>query len=233
MAQRRMFSLKITDTDVFLEMHVSSQLLYFHLNMHADDDGFVSSPRKIMKTICCGEDDLKVLLSKRYVLGFPSGIVVIKHWRMHNLLRKDRYTSTDYIEEKSLLQIKDNGSYTDKQPTDTLLATKRQPPVPVGKVSKGKVRKGKVKKDKLKDYLFLSDSSFKDLWESFVDMRKKMRKPLTDKAISLTMAKFEKWGIDDAKKSLEKTIECGWTGLFEPKKNSNSEQGALNDWQPK
>ena len=149
-----MFSLKITDTDVFLEMPVSSQLLYFHLNMHADDDGFVSSPRKIMKTICCGEDDLKVLLSKRYVLGFPSGIVVIKHWRMHNLLRKDRYTSTDYIEEKSLLQIKDNGSYTDKQPTDTLLATKRQPPVPVGKVRKGKVS-------------IVKESDFEDLWKRY------------------------------------------------------------------
>ena len=70
---------------------------------------------------------------------------------------------------------------------------------------------------KRKDSLFFSDPSFKDLWESFVDMRKKMRKPLTDKAISLTMSKFEKWGIEESKQSLEKTIECGWTGLFEPK----------------
>jgi len=145
MAQRRMFSLKITDTDAFLEMPVSSQLLYFHFNMHADDDGFVSSPRKIMKTIGCGEDDLKVLLIKRYVLGFPSGIVVIKHWRMHNLLRKDRYTETNYIEEKSLLRIKENGAYTDEQPLDTLLATKRQPNGTTGKVSIGKGRKGKYK----------------------------------------------------------------------------------------
>jgi len=113
MAQRRMFSMQIVDTDAFLDMPHSTQNLYFHLCMRADDDGFISNPKKIMKMINCNEDDLKVLLTKRFLLSFENGIIVIKHWRIHNYIAKDRYKQTPYIEEKNKLTVKDNGAYTE------------------------------------------------------------------------------------------------------------------------
>jgi len=111
---RRMFSPLIVDSDAFLDMPSSAQNLYFHLGMRADDDGFVSNPKKIMKIVNSGEDDLKILFAKRFIIGFDSGIIVIKHWRINNLIRKDWYRETQYLEEKSSLIIKENGSYTEK-----------------------------------------------------------------------------------------------------------------------
>ncbi len=107
-----MFSPDITESDAFLEMPASAHSLYFHLGMYADDDGFVN-PRKIMRMLGSSEDDLKVLLSKRFLLIFASGVVVVKHWKINNLVRKDWYRPTQYVEEKSLLLIKENGAYTD------------------------------------------------------------------------------------------------------------------------
>src|ERR1035437_4275679 len=113
MANKRMFSKQITNADAFLDMPVSSQLLYFHLNMEADDDGFVSNPKRVMRTIGAGEDDLKVLLTKRFLLSFENGVVVIKHWLLHNAIRKDTYKETQYLDEKKRLKLKDNNVYTE------------------------------------------------------------------------------------------------------------------------
>jgi hypothetical protein len=113
MAQKRMFSLHIVDTDAFLEMPMTSQLLYFHLAMRADDEGFVGNPKKVIKMIGSNEDDFKVLVAKRFLLTFKSGVVVIKHWLIHNTIRMDRFNPTNYEEEKSTLFIKKNKSYTD------------------------------------------------------------------------------------------------------------------------
>lgn len=136
-----MLTVKIVDSDAFLDMPLSTQALYFHLNMRADDDGFVNNPKKIQRMIGASEDDLKLLVIKRFILAFESGIIVIKHWRMHNLLRKDRYNPTQYQEELMQLDIKENGSYTERgnqlttnwQPTDNQLA----PQVSIGKDSIG------------------------------------------------------------------------------------------------
>lgn len=114
MAERRMFTQKIIDSDAFLDMPLSTQSLYFHLNMRADDDGFINNAKKIQRMIGASEDDLKLLIAKRFVLAFESGVIVIKHWRMHNLLRKDRYNPTQYQEEFESLMLKDIGSYTEK-----------------------------------------------------------------------------------------------------------------------
>ena len=108
-----MFSKQITTSDAFMDMPISSQLLYFHLNMEADDDGFVANPKRIIKVIGVNSDDLKVLLAKRFLFAFESGVVVIKHWLLHNAVRKDMYKETQYLEEKTTLFIKDNGTYTD------------------------------------------------------------------------------------------------------------------------
>lgn len=113
MAEKRMFSQKIVDSDHFLDMPLSAQALYFHLNMRADDDGFVNNPKKIQRMISATDNDLMLLLSKRFVIGFETGVIVIKHWRMHNTLRKDRYNPTQYQEEFALLKLKDNNSYTE------------------------------------------------------------------------------------------------------------------------
>lgn len=112
MAQKRMFTMKIIDSDVFLDMPATTQCLYFHLNMRADDDGFIGNPKKIMKITNSSEDDLRLLIAKRFVLTFEDGVIVIKHWRMHNTLSRDRYTETSYTDEKRMLLLKDNGSYS-------------------------------------------------------------------------------------------------------------------------
>lgn len=114
MAEKRMFTQKIIDSDAFLDMPLSTQALYFHLNMRADDDGFVNNPKKLQRYIGAGDDDLKLLLAKRFVIGFESGVIVIKHWRMHNTLRRDRYSPTQYQEELALLDVKDNKAYTER-----------------------------------------------------------------------------------------------------------------------
>jgi hypothetical protein len=135
-AERRMFTKKIIDSDAFLDMPLSTQALYFHLNMRADDDGFINNPKKIMRMIGASEDDLKVLCLKRFVIPFESGVMVIKHWKMHNYIQKDRYKPTVYTEELALLEVKENGSYTDCiQAVDNM-----DTQVSIGKVSKGKVR---------------------------------------------------------------------------------------------
>ena len=104
MAQRRMFSKKITDTDKFLEMPLSTQALYFHLNMGADDDGFVDRPKTIQRTVGASDDDLKILLAKNFIISSDTGIVVIKDWRIHNYIRKDTYQPTIYQAEKLALE---------------------------------------------------------------------------------------------------------------------------------
>ena len=113
MANRRMFSLDIIDTDKFLEMPASAQALYFHLGMRADDDGFVNAPRSVMRQSGATEDDMKLLIAKRFVLTFESGVIVIKHWKIHNLIQKDRYKETKYIEEKNRLVLDENNAYTE------------------------------------------------------------------------------------------------------------------------
>ena len=104
--------MKIVDSDAFLEMPLSSQCLYFHLNMRADDDGFVGNPKKIMRMIQATEDDLKILLAKRFLIMFEDNVVVVKHWWMHNTLAKDRYNETSYIDDKAQLYIKENKAYS-------------------------------------------------------------------------------------------------------------------------
>lgn len=125
MAEKRMFTQKIIDSDPFLDMPLSTQALYFHLNMRADDDGFINNPKRIQRTIGASDDDLKLLVAKRFVICFENGVIVIKHWRMHNTLRKDRYNPTQYQEQYALLDVKDNNAYTEKPGNQ--LATTWQP----------------------------------------------------------------------------------------------------------
>lgn len=106
-----MFSLQVVDTDKFLDMPPSSQALYFHLGMHGDDDGFVSSPRKIARCTGCNDDDMRILAAKGFIIPFDSGVLVITDWRVNNTLQNDRYKGTMYQEEKSLLRLEKSGKY--------------------------------------------------------------------------------------------------------------------------
>lgn len=114
MADRRMFAKSIIDSDAFLDMPLSAQALYFHLSMRADDDGFVNNPKRIQRSIGCNDDDFNVLVAKRFVLTFESGIIVIKHWKIHNYIRQDRKKDTTYPDEMALLEEKSNGAYSFK-----------------------------------------------------------------------------------------------------------------------
>ena len=148
MAERRMFCKKITESDAFLDMPLSSQALYFHLNMAADDDGFVNNPKKIVRSIGASEDDYKLLIAKRFIVTFESGVIVIKHWKMHNYIQSDRYKPTDYVEEKAMLGIKSNKAYTlDKSKDVYGMDTKCIQDVSVGKVRLGKDRLDKDKEE--------------------------------------------------------------------------------------
>ena len=112
MAERRMFAKTIIDSDAFLDMPLSTQALYFHLSMRADDDGFINNPRKIQRMTGASDDDLRLLNAKKFIIPFDSGVVVIKHWKIHNYIQSDRYKETVYKEEKAQLRLKENNAYT-------------------------------------------------------------------------------------------------------------------------
>ena len=138
MAERRMFAKTIIDSDAFLDMPMSAQCLYFHLAMRADDDGFLNNPKKVQRMIGASDDDYKLLLLKRFLILFESGVVVIKHWKIHNYIRNDRYKPTVYKEEKALLQEKENGAYTLGIPDGIPDGYQMETQVRLGKDRKGK-----------------------------------------------------------------------------------------------
>lgn len=111
MASKRMIAKSIVDSDNFLEMPTTAQLLYFHLLVRGDDEGFIDNPRSIMRNVRCTEDDMRILIAKQYIIPFESGIVVIKHWKIHNYIRKDRLKATEYVDEKAMLSIGSNDVY--------------------------------------------------------------------------------------------------------------------------
>lgn len=142
MAERRMFAKTIIDSDAFLDMPVTARLLYYDLAMRADDDGFVNSPKKIMRMIGVSQDDMSILIMRKFIIPFDNGIVVIKHWRIHNYIRKDTYNETTYKEEKAMLSFDENKAYTLKsQQCDNAVdgsSTERGRLVDTGKVRLGK-----------------------------------------------------------------------------------------------
>ena len=119
MAERRMFTRSVVDSDAFLEMPLSAQALYFHLNMRADDDGFVNNAKSITNYVSATPDDLSILIAKRFVICFNSGVIVIKHWKIHNTLKSDRYHPTDFQEELAKICVKPNKAYAERLPAAT------------------------------------------------------------------------------------------------------------------
>lgn len=143
MAEKRMFSNKVIGSDAFLEMPDSTQNLYFHLSMYADDDGFVDKVKTIMRMTGKKEDDLKLLIAKSFIIPFESGVIVIKHWKINNYLRSDRYHETQYLNEKLLLSEEKNGEYVVGTPTGIPAVT-----IDKNRLDKNSIEKEKVKKEK-------------------------------------------------------------------------------------
>ena len=175
MADKRMFSLKIVDSDLFLDMPLSSQCLYFHLSMRADDDGFVNNPKKIIKIIGANEDDLKILIAKGFVIVFEQGIIVITHWKINNFIRKDRYKPTLYENEVQSLSQTKNGMYIKEvgcHLVDQRL-TSGQPSIDKGRLDKVNIDKGREESTpppnskKYGEYqnIILTDEQYKALQE--------------------------------------------------------------------
>ncbi len=142
MAERRMFAKSIIDSDAFLDLPQSTQLLYFHLAMRADDDGFVNNPKRVARTVGCGDDDAKLLLAKQFIISFESGVIVIRHWRMHNYIQKDRYHETVYKDEKALIKTDENKIYLPLDAECIQDVYKTDTEVSIGEVSIGKVSIG-------------------------------------------------------------------------------------------
>ena len=177
MAERRMFAKTIIDSDAFLDMPLSTQALYFHLSMRADDEGFINNPKKIQRMVGASEDDLKLLMAKNFIIPFDSGIVVIKHWKIHNYIRGDRIKKTVYTEEAALLHEKESGAYT-LEPASVLplsgecqsSGSQMSAQVRLGKDRLGKVRgEDKAPRHKHGEYknVLLSDEDLAKLKEEF------------------------------------------------------------------
>ena len=155
MAQKRMFDKTITNNDNFLEMPDSTQNLYFHLSMEADDDGFVDNWKSIMRMTGKKNDDLKLLIAKSFIIPFETGVIVIKHWRINNYLRKDRYHQTKYLKEKSLLTIEENEAYELKKDGGIPIGNREENSIEENSIEENSIEEciGQKKQDTIFDFL--------------------------------------------------------------------------------
>ena len=207
-----MFTKKITESDAFIDMPMSAQCLYFHLNMVADDDGFVNNPKRIMRSIGASEDDMKLLIMKSFILTFESGIIVIKHWKMHNYIQSDRYKPTDYLEEKSMLGIKKDKAYT---LDENKMYTKCIQNVYIGKdrIGKDSIGNNNILSDKQKAQL--ADNMTPITLEVITYLNEKANtnfKPCTDKTKRCIKARVnEGFTLEDFKKVIDKKVNS-WMG---------------------
>ncbi|MGF3076190.1 replisome organizer [Facklamia sp. P12955] len=179
MAERRMISKSVIQSDVFLEMPLSSQALYLHLNISADDDGFVGNPKTIIRMIGASEDDFKILIAKGFVIIFRSGVLVITHWKINNYIRKDRYKKTMYLEEKREIRLSEIGSYIKNDSGSHLVyqrSTNGLPSIGEDRLGKVSIDKGRVEREKPSTSLYgqfknvkLSEEEYKKLEEELKD----------------------------------------------------------------
>lgn len=213
MSERRMFAKTIIDSDAFLDMPLSTQALYFHLSMRADDEGFINNPKKIQRMIGASDDDLKVLVAKNFVIPFESGIVVIKHWRIHNYIRGDRLHETKYTEEKSLLEVKENGAYTLCLSSDRQVSDNRSTEVRLGKVSLGEDNNNRERAE----YLM-------NLYHEHCPSLPKVLK-LSDKRIKSANARYKEYSLEQITDVFDKAEASNFL-----KNGSGTWKGADFEW---
>ena len=262
MANKAIFSKTIIDTDAFLEMPATTQNLYFHLNMHADDDGFIGNPKRIGRMIGASDDDFKILIAKKFIIVFESGVIVIKHWRIHNTLSKMRYKETSYLDEKSQLLIKENNAYSldeGKPLDDSRLVEigKRQARRTVDEqetnLSKDKLSEDKTSKDKLSEDKpskkksakadlngmidsFTENEELKDALKAFLDMRKSIKKPIqTEYAFKLALNKLKQLSDRDSERIeiVNQSIEHNWQTFYALQNNYKTNEVEMPEYMKK
>ena len=240
MANRRMFSLDVVDTDIFLDLPISSQALYFHLGMRADDDGFVSSPKRVTAMIGANQDDLKLLIAKGFIIALEEGVVVIRHWKQNNYIQNDRRKNTIYQNQLAALTVS-NGIYeVDTQCIQTVSEMDTQDSI--DKYSKEKDSKGKdnTKAPKSARTYFPNDESLNQAFLDYLEMRRQIKKPMTERAVELAIKKLEELSAlpfsdsmdnDLAIQILNQSVMNSWQGLFPLKeqKTGRAPQGGV-DW---
>lgn len=229
MAERRMFAKTIIDSDAFLDMPLSTQSLYFHLSMRADDDGFINNPKKIQRMVGCADDDLKLLIAKNFIIPFESGIVVIKHWKIHNYIRNDRYKETVYQDEKAMLDIKENKAYTlgipngyqgdtqvrlgkvsiDKDSIEDISGSDEPEPAPAKKSKPVKHKYGEYKN------VLLTDDELEKLKAEYSDYEERIERlssyvASTGKPYKSHYATIRNWARKDAERPVRKEIVPDW-----------------------
>lgn len=228
MAERRMFAKSIIDSDAFLDMPATARLLYYDLAMRADDDGFVNSPKKIMRIVGASMDDLNVLAMKKFILPFDNGVVVIKHWRIHNYIRKDTYNGTHYIEEMALLEYDENKAYRFKNDVRQRAVDEPSTQVRLGKESLGKDSIDKNIGQQSTVY-FPDDELLEEAFKEFREMRKKIKKPMTDGAIKRMIAKLTKLEPDEAVRQLNRSVDHNWQDIY-PEEEKKKEKSLWDEW---
>lgn len=258
MAERRMFTKKVTDGDDFMALSSSAQALYLHLSMSADDDGFCNQVTLSMFKAHASVQDLEALLEKRYIYQFENGVIVIKHWRMANALRKDRHVATSFQEELAKLGIEKNGSYT-WLPDGCQMVAKRLPQDSIDKdsIEEDRIDKdieelsGKPvdvekkpksrKKEELMTVYYPNDEVLNKNFADFVEARNQGKHPFhTNRAIELAMKKLDKLSGGDnnlAVEIIEQSIIRGWESFYElpsqkttPNNANRSLYADLDEW---
>lgn len=244
MAQRRMFALTIISSDAFLDMPTSAQNLYFHLGMRADDDGFINNVKAIMRQVGCKEDDLKLLIAKKFVLLLEEGIIVIKHWNINNYIQKDRYTPTKYKELKDRLFLDKNKSYsfhnqeeiTNNNTDVSIVDTQDR----LGKDSIGKniINNKEIKKEKLQyiqhdpnlNYVKITLEQYEKLKKDYpnIDIDYKIDRLEDYVACSKNKNKYKDWN-----RVLRRAIRENWFTNQQQNYNSQKHIAPVPDWYEK
>ena len=235
-----MFTGKVTDSDPFTEMPISAQGLYFQFCMNADDDGFVNKAKKVMTNVGASKKDYQYLVDNRFILVIDN-VVVIKHWRMHNTISRNRYHETQYTDIKAQLLLKDNGAYslTEGSPIDDSKLVDReaacnrrtddaQPAHTEEKPAKAATKRSS--EPKASAVYYPNDSVLDEAFRSYVQMRVKIKKPMTERAVELAMKELDKLSGGDADAAvaiLEQSVLHSWQGLF-ALKGTQQKTGGVN-----
>ena len=239
MANKRMFNIKIVDSDAFLDMPLSTQCLYFHLNMRADDDGFVGNPKRVQRIIGATDDDLKLLMLKRFILAFDKGVIVIKHWRLHNTIQSDRYTPTTYIDEKGMLKIKENKAYSLESGRDVVPQEEDDiPELPDGQPEEGTGKK-KNQKNESSIQIFdrlLPEYAFHDCIESkmreWLKYKMERKESYKEQGLKSLMTQVAKKTAEHGESAICNLIdECmanNWKGIIWDRLKQKPQSGIKN-----
>ena len=238
MAERRMFAKTIVLSDAFLDMPLSTRCLYFTLGMLGDDDGFINSPKSVMRQCGASIDDLNLLIAKKFILPFDNGVVVIKHWRIHNYIQKDRYKTTKYFEEKNALSIDKNGAYTTKNEDVSILDTEciqdvysLDTQVRLGKDKLGKDSLGKDNKEVAENPLDVLPEGVRSAFNDFATMRKtKLKKPMTENAVKRMLNKLNSLSTDETMQIaiLNQSEDNCWLDIYPLKMDKPKQQKSSN-----